>query len=299
MGAQNENGYSVRQRKRRSKLTLERNRIYSKDFFNELVDGEISVIVTSPPYNIGKSYGSYNDSRPYNEYLDWMEKSAENYLRVLSSDGSLFLNIGGPPSQPWLAFDVAQRFRKFFVLQNTIIWVKSIAIEKNNTGKSGAKGYAHGYDNLRGDIAVGHLKPVNSLSYISGCFEYIFHFTKTGQVPIDKLAVGVPFQDKTNLRQRSTGLIRADKRDRGNTWFIPYETINETRPHPAVFPVKLPEMCLRLHGIDRIKVVLDPFMGIGTTALAAINLGLPFIGFDIVLEYVKIAEERIAAAKLH
>ena len=72
-------------------------------------------------------------------------------------------------------------------------------------------------------------------------------------------------------RGAGTGL-----RCRGNTWFLPYETIqyrNEERPHPATFPVRLPEYCLRLHGLGRIGQAADPFLGLGHTAVACARLG--------------------------
>ncbi|MFA5614899.1 MAG: DNA methyltransferase, partial [Methanoculleus sp.] len=84
--------------------------------------GSVDIIVTSPPYNIGKDYGSYDDRQPREDYLDWMEEVAVAAARVLAGDGSFFLNIGGKPSDPWVPFDVAQRFRPHFVLQNVIHW---------------------------------------------------------------------------------------------------------------------------------------------------------------------------------
>ena len=86
-----------------------------------------------------------------------------------------------------------------------------------------------------------------------------------------------------------------DLRDKGNTWFIPYETINSKElrgKHPATFPVKLAEDCIKLTGID-CGVVLDPFMGTGSTGLAANNLGWSYIGYEIDEDYVKFAENRI------
>jgi len=100
------------------------------------------------------------------------------------------------------------------------------------------------------------------------------------------------YQDKSNIsRWKKTG---EDLRDRGNTWFIPYETIRKSRPHPTVFPVKLPEMCLKVHGMRNIKLVMDPFMGIGSTAVACKKLNIDFIGFEIDKSYVDIASERLA-----
>jgi site-specific DNA-methyltransferase (adenine-specific) len=129
---------------------------------------------------------------------------------------------------------------------------------------------------------------------LNDCHEYIFHFTKTGKVRLDRLAIGVPYQDKANISRFNSG--GADRRCRGNTWFIPYETIRDKesqRPHPASFPVRLPEMCIRLHGVDRTKLVLDPFIGIGSTALACLRLGVSCIGFDIDPEYLKFASDRV------
>ena len=179
--------------------------------------------------------------------------------------------------------EVAARVRDAdFVLQNTILWVKSIAISKDEVGD---------YPGLNGDIAVGHYKPVNSKRFVNGLSEYIFHFTKHGDVDLDKLGVGVPYQDKSNVARWKGG--RSDLRDRGNVWFIPYETIREARPHPCVFPVKLPEMCIRLHGLSKTELVLDPFLGTGSTALACDRLGVGFVGFEIDPYYVGVAKESL------
>ena len=119
-----------------------------------------------------------------------------------------------------------------------------------------------------------------------------------GDVVLDRLAVGVPYQDKSNIGRWKGA--KKDLRDRGNTWFIPYQTIwdKETqRPHPSTFPMALPEMCIRLHGLTRVRKVLDPFMGIGSTALACIETGKPCIGFDVDEKYLQVAKERIEGMK--
>ena len=85
-------------------------------------------------------------------------------------------------------------------------------------------------------------------------------------------------------------------RCRGNTWFIPYDTIqsrNRDRPHPASFPTKIPEQCLRLHGTSRAGIVLDPFLGLGASAVAAARLGLDFIGIEMDERYLKEAVNRV------
>ena len=62
----------------------------------------VDVIVTSPPYNINKKYGSYKDNKDKNEYLNWLFEIAKSSLSILDDNGSFFLNIGGRPSYPML-----------------------------------------------------------------------------------------------------------------------------------------------------------------------------------------------------
>ena len=247
----------------------------------------IDVIVTSPPYNINKEYSSYRDNKEREEYLNWLYQIAKLSYLILKDNGSFFLNIGGTHSDPMLPFDVVKKFKHAgYKLQNTIHWIKSISIEKEDVGKSNGK---------RHDYSVGHFKPIISERYLTDLQEYIFHLTKEGNIRVDKKAIGVPYQDKTNIGRWKSAI--EDKRDRGNVWFIPYPTINEERPHPAVFPEKLPYLCIKMHGIRKDMIVYDPFMGIGTTALACIRLGVNYLGTDIDAEYIKVAMEDIEKRK--
>src|ERR1051326_5213228 len=206
---------------------------------------------------------------------------------ALAADGSFFLNMGAKPSDPWVPFQVAEVVGRRFRLQNVIHWVKSIAILKADVGS---------YPGITGDVVVGHYKPINSPRFLNDCHEYIFHFTKTGAVPLDRLAIGVPYQDASNVtRWKAAG---NGLHCRGNTWFLPYKTIqrrDKERPHPASFPPALPETCLKLHGLDRVRLVCDPFMGIGSTALACVWLQKPFVGFEIDAEYFAEAVARVRA----
>src|SRR5260370_25649913 len=100
--------------------------------------------------------------------------------------------------------------------------------------------------------SFGHFKPINSPRFLNDCHEYVFHFTKTGRVELNPLALGVPYQDKSNIaRWRHTR--GSALRCRGNTWFVPYETIQtrqHERPHPATFPVQLAECAIILHAFS-------------------------------------------------
>src|SRR5471032_34216 len=254
------------------------------DVFRQLPAHSVDVIVTSPPYNMGIQYNRYEDTLSPSDYLAWTDTWVAAATRVLRPDGSLFLNVGTKPSDPWTALDVAQAVRPHLKLQNLIHWVKSIAIERSSAGAAAG---------LTRDIAVGHYKPINSDRFLNDCHEFIFHFTPHGSTALDRLALGVPYQDQSNIGRWRAGA--GGVRCRGNTWFIPYETIqrrDRDRPHPATFPSKLPEQCLRLHGLSRIRVAMDPFLGLGSTAVACARLGVGFIGSEIDETYLTVAVER-------
>lgn len=248
----------------------------------------VAVLVTSPPYNLGVRYRTYDDRQPREAYLAWTGDWIKAAAAALSPDGSLFLNVGGKPTDPWTALDIAQQARPFLQLQNIIHWVKSIAIDRESTGAAAG---------LNRDLAVGHYKPINSPRFLNDCHEFIFHFTPDGATPLERRAIGVPYQDRSNIaRWAAAG---TGTRCRGNTWFIPYETIqsrDRERPHPATFPTRLPEQCLRLHGVSRLGVVMDPFLGLGSSAVAAARVGAAFIGVEMDEAYLREAIERTEAA---
>lgn len=243
--------------------------------------GAVDVIVTSPPYNIGKDYSQHDDDQDPKSFLRWMGEVAGACERVLAPKGSFFLNLGGKPSDPGWPFEVLESFRSVFELQNTILWVKSIVIEEEEAGE--------------GDVVRGHYKPVNSRRYLSGFSEYVFHLTKDGDVPLDKLSIGRPYKHKSNIgRWDNDG---EDVRERGNVWFVPYDTIHQGRGHPCVFPAKLPAMCIQLHGVQRTRLVMDPFLGTGSTAVAALQTGVDFVGFEIDPRYAALASQAVSEAR--
>ena len=273
-----------------------------------LPKGSVDLVVTSPPYNLGIKYSTYKDNKPRQDYLAWLDEVFVAIKHCLKDDGHFFLNMGYSNIDPWVAMDVAQVARNNFVLQNHINWVKSIHVN---------------------DKTSGHFKPINSQRYMCPTWEHLFHFTKDGSVLIDRLAVGVKYEyyeanirskkatklrkqinaeaqnSKENIKKLQddlalelSNLAKKDKpnlRDKGNCWFIPYETINSKElkgKHPAIFPVKLVEDCIKISGVKS-GVVLDPFMGTGTTAIAAINSGCEYIGFEIDRDYITFAKKRI------
>jgi len=254
----------------------------------KLEAGSVDVVVTSPPYNLGTQYSGYDDKMGRQDYVRWLGEWGRILSERMSDGGSLFLNIAGKPSDPWGPFEVLFELRQHFALQNVIHWVKSIAIQKEDVGR---------YPGISDNVSVGHYKPINSKRYINDCHEYIFHLTKKGNVELDRLAIGVEYQDKSNIARWGGG--GEDRRCRGNAWFVPYKTIKSRalqRPHPATFPVKIPKMCIELHGLERTNLVLDPFLGIGSTAIACAELGVDFAGFEIDAEYCAASHRHLESA---
>jgi site-specific DNA-methyltransferase (adenine-specific) len=272
---------------------------------SRLANESVDLVMTSPPYNLGISYGKYSDRQDRRSYLGWCGEWGRQVCRVLKASGSFFLNIGAAPSNPMLPHEIVMTLRKFFVLQNTIHWIKSIAIEGRcsrrpvgdvkSADQSDAKGASH--REAATVRSFGHFKPINSPRFLNDCHEYVFHFTKSGGVELNRLALGVPYQDKSNIA-RWSHTRGNDLRCRGNTWFVPYETIQsreKERPHPATFPVQLAEWCIKLHGASRVETMLDPFLGIGNSAVAAQRCEVKgFVGFEIDEAYLEEAKRRIA-----
>lgn len=146
--------------------------LYNQDcieWMNSQPRGSVDCIITSPPYNLDIKYGKYHDDLPRAGYLKWLSDVAQAMQEILTADGQIFLNVGYSNVDPWVAMDVAQVFRQYFVLQNNFTWVKHILVN---------------------DRSHGIYKPITSDRFASATTESIYHFTKTGQVKIDRLAIG-------------------------------------------------------------------------------------------------------------
>jgi site-specific DNA-methyltransferase (adenine-specific) len=247
--------------------------------------GSVDCVTCSPPYNLGVKYRSYDDTISRADYLAWTDRWLGLVKDVLSKNGSLFLNMGGKPSDPSPPDDVLAVAKKHFVLQNRIAWIKSYTDDEG--GEDGEDG---------GPKTFGHFKPINSYRYLNDTWEFVFHLTKTGGVEIDKLAAGTEYEDKSNLTRGNRGK-NGDRRCRGNVWFCPYETIksrSDDRNHPATFPIALAERCYLLHGRNKIQRSLDPFSGLGNSAVAAARLGLNHLAIELDEQDHEEARRRVA-----
>ena len=216
-------------------------------------EDQYGAVVTSPPYNIGVDYGEFKDKLKSDDY----DKFTENWVReALRVAPVAVINFGAPTSSAVNLAKFMLSLSKVGNIQSHITWVKSISTD---------------------DWSYGHFKPVNSKRYLTNTHESVFIVSRDGNYVLDRLAVGVPFKDKSNIGRFKSN--QSDVRCRGNVWYVPYKTRNSSVDHPATYPVELAEMMIKIVGTP--DIILDPFMGSGTTREAATNLGVKADGIDL------------------
>jgi len=251
------------------------------NYLKSLASDSVDVVVTSPPYNINVKYASYKDNRPETDYLTFLQAVFYEIYRILTPEGSFFLNYGSKSTNRELQTKVENLLiQPFgpelhdikFYMQNKITWVKSISFD---------------------DTSRGHFNPINSSRFLNDCYEMVYHVTKTKKVPLDREAIGVPYKDKSNIKRYNKK--GKDLRCRGNVWFIPYKTVQKSKNFPSAFPPELPEWCIKLHGVKNTSLVVDPFGGAGNTLLACAKLGVRGVAVDVDMGYCKIMVEKVKA----
>jgi site-specific DNA-methyltransferase (adenine-specific) len=240
-----------------------------------LTANSIEVIVTSPPYNQGISYGTYRDTLSDEDYLTQAEGLFTELKRVLAPGGSLFLNLPGSAKNPQIMMRLQLLALDHFVLQNQLVWAKSVAI--------GARTH-------------GRFRPIRSERFMNRTHELLLHLTHTGTVPLQREAIGVPYTHPSNRTRWRVG--PRDRHCAGTVWHVPYENNTGANriSHPAQFPIALVTRCLILHG--KPGTVLDPYLGSGTTVCAASEMGWPAIGIEIDPTYAGLAMRRLADTRL-
>ena len=226
----------------------------------EVADGAVQLIVTSPPYNVGKAYQSHHDHMALDEYLAYLDEVWRECQRVLCRGGRLAVNVANTWRQPYLPLHayIAQRLIALgFLMRGEIIWDKGASV---------------GVSTAWGSFA----RPSNPT--LRDVHEYILIFSQ--ETP--KLESG----------GRESGIANLDFVEwTKSIWRFDTESPKRVR-HPTPFPEELPRRLILLYtGVG--DSVLDPFLGSGTTAVAAKRLGRHYIGYDISEEYCQIARQRL------
>ena len=236
----------------------------------------VDLIITSPPYNIGMNYNNYKDNR--NDYVSWLSEIFNECCRILKDNGHLFINLSSGKIDPFTSYKIAENVK--WKLQNNIIWAKSVEVD----------GYVRGYNT-----------PTTSKRYLKNGWEHLFHFTKEGNTPVDLEWSGVPYNNKYNNDKRMFKKTGRTWTSTTNCWHITYKSkatkqitkeIAGDKKHPAIYPEKLVEKCIKVSGLKN-GIILDPFLGTGTTGLVAKQMNLDFIGIEIDKDYFNFAKYKI------
>jgi adenine-specific DNA-methyltransferase len=236
-------------------------------FMRELQSGSMQLIVTSPPYNIGKIYESRS---PLDHYVETQSKVIAECVRLLSETGSLCWQVGNHVrSGEIFPLDLVLYpiFKKHGLqLRNRIVWH-----------------FEHG---------------LHCSKRMSGRYETILWFTKGDSYYFDVDPIRVPskYPGKKHFKGPKAGQLSGNPlgKNPGDVWIFPNVKSNhvEKTSHPCQFPVELVErLVLSLTRPE--DAVFDPYMGVGSSVVAAVKNGRVGYGCDVVPEYVTIAEDRI------
>jgi len=230
----------------------------SSEGMNELPDNSVHLMVTSPPYNVGKEYDEALTLEGYKEFL--MRVWKEVY-RVLVPGGRACVNIanlGRKPYIPLHTFIIEDMLELGFLMRGEIIWNKASSSSPSTAWGS-------------------WLSAANPT--LRDIHEYILIFSKETFA-----RKRIPQRSSTISREEFLELTKS-------VWTFPAEQAKAVG-HPAPFPVELPYRFIQLYTYEG-EVVLDPFMGSGQTAIAAVKTKRHYVGYDINEEYVRLAERKI------
>lgn len=234
----------------------------------EIPDNSIDLIISSPPYNIGKEY---EIKKALEIYLNEKKQVLQECVRVLKDSGSIFWQVGSYSNNGILIpLDI-----KFFPIlenlgmypRNRIIWARQ-----------------HG---------------LHASTRFSGRHETILWFTKSNNYKfnLDHIRVPQKYQNKKSYRGENKGKFSCNPNGKnpGDIWV--FRNVKHNHEEQTIHPAQFPEdMIARivLCSTDSGGVVLDPYMGVGTVAVVSSDYGRHFIGFDLEQKYVNVALRRLS-----
>lgn len=237
------------------------------DLLADIPNNFVKLVVTSPPYNLGKTYENKTDMK---RYLRGQRRVIEECTRILDNTGSICWQVGNyVDNGEIIPLDISLYpiFESLgLILRNRIVWH-----------------FGHG---------------LHASKKFSGRYEVIMWFTKTDEYIFNLDPVRVPqkYPSKKHFKGPKNGTPSCNPlgKNPSDVWEIPNVKANhvEKTIHPCQFPVELIER-LVLSMTNEKDWVFDPFMGVGSTALAALLHNRKAIGAEIMAEYIKIAKKRI------
>lgn len=239
-------------------------------------DSSVALVVTSPPYFAGKAYeeemGEGHVPASYVEYLAMLRDVFAECARVLEPGGRICVNVANLGRKPFrsLAADVTTILQDDLglLLRGEVVWVKA----EGATGSTAWGSFMSAANPV--------LRDLTERIVIAGKGRFDRAPTRA-----ERERLGLPFENTISKEEFMAAVL--------DVWRIPPASAKRVG-HPAPFPVDLPGRCIRLFTF-RDDVVLDPFMGSGTTAIAAMREGRRYVGYEMDPEYVALAEKRIAA----
>ncbi len=240
------------------------NKLYCKssEDMDEIPDNSVHLMITSPPYNVGKEY---DNDLTLDEYLELLTSVFREVYRKLVTGGRACINIaniGRKPYIPLHAMIIEIMLDLGFLMRGEIIWDKS-----TSAGGSCAWGSWMSASN-----------PV-----LRDYHEYILIFSKESY--------------SKNKAQEKRDTINHDDFIQWTKSVWTFPAVNAKKiGHPAPFPIELPHRLINLYSYEG-DVILDPFIGSGTTAIAAVQNNRSFIGYDIKKEYIELAQKRLSNQK--
>ena len=230
----------------------------SSENMEQLPDCSVHLMVTSPPYNVGKQY---DRDLTLQEYISFLERVWKDVHRVLVPGGRAAINVANLGRKPYLplhAYIVDSMVRLGFLMRGEVIW---------NKASSGSPSTAWG----------SWLSAANPT--LRDIHEYILLFSKE-----QFRRKSLPDRPNTISRDEFLEFTKS-------VWTFPAESARRIG-HPAPFPIELPYRLIQLFTFQD-DIVLDPFMGSGQAAIAAMKTGRHYVGYDISPEYVDLAKRRI------